>query len=451
MDIKRVHQHVDDNREADLELFKKLVAQPSVAAQNLGIKECCEMLCDILRDIGIEPQVFPTSGSPVVFGELSCGIPNAKTIMFYGHYDVQPPEPIEAWNTPPFEPTIIGNRLYGRGTGDNKGQLLAHLFAVRSYLQTGTQLPVNIKFFLEGEEENGSVNILDFIEPHKDLLKADLVYNADGGMHDSGAPLIYHGVRGMLQVQFDLQTATTDNHSGNKGGQIPNAAWELIKFMNTMIAENGKCSVEGFYDDVIPPSDYDLELIDKLEFNPESIAKIYGVEKITLDKRDFYLNLMFQPTFNINGLASGYTGAGSRTIIPGSAVAKMDMRLADNQDPYDIFDKIVAHTNKYGSNIKVTLKSAVPPSSTKTDLPVCKAVAKAIQTAYQREPIIMPRVGATNPEYVFTKILQLPSVCVPYANADENNHAPNENMDLDCFYNGIHASVEVIKEIGALK
>lgn len=450
IDIERIHRNIDSHKEDDLQLWEKLVRIPSVAAKNQGIDESKEELVSILHSLGAKTYVFPTRGAPVVFGEINCGKPDAKTIMFYGHYDVQPPEPLDGWNTPPFEPTIIDGRLYGRGTADNKGQFLAHILAVRSYLESGVGLPVNVKFFLEGEEENGSLNILDCIIPNKDKLKCDLVYNSDGGMHDTGRPIIQHGVRGMLQIKIDITTACQDNHSGNKGGQIPNAAWELVKLLSTMIDENGRCVIDGFYDDVTAPSEYDMELINKMEFNPEAVAKIYGVDKILLDKEDFYLNLMFQPTFNINGLDSGYNGVGYRTIIPGSASVKIDMRLVDNQNPDDIYEKIVKHVAKYCPIAKISKGSTMPPSSTKTDLPVCKAVARGVANWHKADPILMPRVGATNPEYVFTKIAGLPSVCVPYANADECNHAPNENMSLECFYNGIHTSAEVMKEIGTL-
>ena len=450
MNIDKVHQNIESHRESDLELLKKLVRIPSVAAKNQGIDECRDALVSLLEGLGAKTSVLPTKGAPVVFGEIDCGKPDAKTVMFYGHYDVQPPEPLEGWKTPPFEPTVIKGRLYGRGTADNKGQFRADILAVRSYIESGEGLPINIKYFLEGEEENSSMNILDCIVPNKEKLKCDLVYNSDGGMHDSGKPIVQHGVRGMLQVKIDITTARQDNHSGNKGGQIPNAAWEMVKLLSSMIDENGRCAIEGFYDDVVAPSDYDMELINRMEFNPEAVAKIYGVDKILLDKEDFYLNLMFQPTFNINGLDSGYNGVGYRTIIPGSASVKIDMRLVDNQTPDDIYKKIVAHVEKHCPGAKISIGSTTLPSSTKTDLPVCKAVARGVANWWKVEPILMPRVGATNPEYVFTKIAGLPSVCVPYANADESNHAPNENMTLECFYNGIHTSAEVIKEIGML-
>lgn len=450
MNIDKVHTHIDSCREQDLETLKSLVRIPSVAAKNMGVDECCEVLVKMLTDLGVKTQVFPTNGAPVVFGELPCGKPDAKTIMFYGHYDVQPPEPMDEWKTPPFEPTEVNGRLYGRGTADNKGQFLAHILALRSYLASGTELPVNIKFFLEGEEENGSKNILDFINPHKDLLKCDMVYNSDGGMQPDGRPSIQFGMRGMFQATLELTTASHDNHSGHAGGVIANAAWEMVKFLNTMIDGDGNCTIEGFYDDVVPPTEYEKQLIDQLEFDREARKAVTGAKEITLDKEDVHMNTMFRPTFNINGLGSGYTGPGYRTIVPGSAVVKIDCRLVEAQDPEDIRKKLMAHIQKHCPDIKVTLGSQLFPSRTRPDLPASQAVIRAVARGYGKEPVIMPCVGASNPEYVFTKIAGLPSVTVPYANADERNHAPNENMDIELFYKGIHVSAEVIKEIGML-
>lgn len=450
MDIQSVHDFIEEERAYALETWKNLVRIPSVAAKNMGVEECCGALVKMLEELGVKTQVLPTKGSPVVFGELPCSKPNAKTIMFYGHYDVQPPDPLEEWNTQPFEPTEVDGRLYGRGTADNKGQFLAHILALRAYLRTNTELPVNVKFFLEGEEENGSKNILDCIVPHKDLLKCDLVYNADGGLQPDGRPYIQFGVRGMLQATLELTTATRDNHSGKSGGTIPSAAWEMVKFLNTLIDENGNCAIKGFYDDVVPPTAYDMHLIDLLDFNKEEQKAVTGAKEIKLNKNDFFLNMMFRPTFNINGLNSGYTGVGYRTIVPGYAIAKLDFRLVEAQDPEDICKKLMAHVNKHCPDMKVTIGSHLLPSKTPPDLPVSQAVIRAVGRAYRKQPVVMSSTGATNPEYVFTKIAGLSSVCVPYANADECNHAPNENMDIELFFKGIHASAEVMKEIGML-
>ena len=451
MTIEKVHSHIDRMQNSDLDLLKKVVAQPSISAQDIGIRECALLLQDLMKGLGIEATLYETSGHPVVFGEVRSDMPDALTVIFYGHYDVQPAEPLEAWNTPPFQPTVVNGRLYGRGTADNKAQLLAHLLAVRSYLETVGSLPVNVKFVLEGEEESGSPYIREFIETHRDILSADLVYISDGGMHSSGAPFIYYGARGMLQIELNLETATQDNHSGNKGGVIPNAAWEMVEVLSSMIDQDGKAVIPGFYDEVLPPSKYDLKLIENIPYDPKSLAPIFGVPQIDLEKQEFYFKLMFQPTLTINGILSGYTGAGGKTIIPGRAMAKLDMRLVADQDPDEMFKKVRAHVQKINPQVKVTKLGGMLPSRTQTDLPICKVIVDAVREAYGQEPIVMPLLSATLPDYVWTKLLGLPSITVPYANADENNHAPNENMDLECFYKGIHCSAQVIHTIGNLK
>ena len=449
MSIKEVHEHIDQNREKDLNTLIELVRIPSIASRGIGVEEACSYIVDMLEGLGVKTEVFPTKGAPVIFGHIETEIPGAKTVMFYGHYDVQPPEPLDKWLSDPFEPDIRDGRIYGRGVGDNQGQFLAHILALRSYLATGTPLPVNIKFFLEGEEENGSANILDFIIPHKDLLGCDLVYNADGGQEPDGRPSMHFGTRGTVKCTFEVKTAEKDNHSGHNGNNIPNAAWKMVRFLSTMMDDDGNCAIEGFYDDVLPPTDYEMGLIEALDFDPEGVQRVTGaVKPLTMSKEQFHMNRMFRPTFNLNGLGSGYTGSGYRTIVPGSAIAKMDFRLVKDQDPEDIIRKIKAHIAKYDPDVQLTVSSYLWPSRTNPEIPECQAVMRAVEKVYGIKPVIMPTTGATNPEYVFTKIAGLPSMCVPYCNADESQHAPNENFVLENFYKGIHCTAEVLSEIG---
>jgi acetylornithine deacetylase/succinyl-diaminopimelate desuccinylase-like protein len=448
--INNVHKHIESMQEQDLNTWKKLVAQPSVSAQNIGVRECSQMVKALMEDCGLTTQVFETPGQPILYGELITN-PAAPTVLFYGHYDVQPPEPLEAWKSPPFEPTIRDGRLYGRGAADNKGQLLAHLLAVRSYLAVNGSLPINVKFVIEGEEESGSIHIPQFIEAQRDLLAADLVYTSDGPLQSDGTPVVFFGVRGMLAIELEIETSSQDNHSGNKGGVIKNAAWELVKLLATMIDVQGNVTIDGFYDDVLEPSQFELQLLEKLPYDPEALAKVFGVEKIDLEKKEFYLRNCLQPTLTINGLVSGYTGSGVKTIIPGRAVAKLDMRLVNDQDPMDIFAKIQAHVAKHNPQVKVTHMGNMPPSRTPADIPVGKVVVDAVRKASGKEPVVLPSLGASLPDYLWTKLLGLPSVGVPYANADESNHAPNENMKLECFYNGIHTTAQVIYELGNMQ
>ena len=284
MGIENIHKHIDSMKEKDLEILKKIVAQPSVSVQKEDVKKCASLVSKLMEEMGIKNAVYESPGNPVIIGEVKCGKPDAVTLLFYGHYDTQPREPLSEWKSPPFEPTVRDGRLFGRGSADNKGQFLAHLLAVRSYLQSSGGLPINVKFILDGEEESGSPSLDPFVQAHKELLKADIVYTSDGGMHDSGAPLIFFGCRGLMQVDIAIQTAVQDNHSGNKGGAIPNAAWEMVKLLSGMMDANDKVLIPGFYDRAVPHSDFDEKLIDAFPYNPEALAKVFGVEKLDLSK-----------------------------------------------------------------------------------------------------------------------------------------------------------------------
>jgi len=437
-------EHIRSKKEEYLDIMKRLVAQPSISARGEGVEECAHLLVEIMEDLGISARTLPTRGFPVVYGEVGSG---DFTLLFYGHYDVQPPEPLEEWISPPFEPTERDGRLYGRGTGDNKGQLLCHLLAVHSYLQVRGDLPLKIKFILEGEEESGSPHLAEFASENQELLAADLVYTSDGPLHESGAPAIYYGVRGMLALEMSLQTAAGDNHSGNKGGVIPNAAWELVKILSSMRDEQDRVRVKGFNDQVRPPTAKDQELIRNMDFEPEQIARNFGVEKIDLDQEDFYWRLTLQPTMSINGLSSGYQGQGTKTIIPARASAKMDCRLVADQDPPEIFELLKQHIQGMHPGVQVTRQGYMYPSRTDPGLEVCERVLQAVQEATGEKPVALPATGGSLPDYVWTRILKQPSIIVPYANADEDNHAPNENLDLDCFYQGLEITARVIYEL----
>jgi acetylornithine deacetylase/succinyl-diaminopimelate desuccinylase-like protein len=447
LNIMDIHSYIVEKREENINILKKIAAQPSISAQDIGVKECAKMISELMKKYGINTKIYETKTQPVIFGEILSKNKDAVTILFYGHYDVQPEGSLEEWKTPPFEPTILNKRLYGRGTADNKGQFLAHILAVKSFLEVERSLPVNIKFVLEGEEESGSSSLPDFVKEHRDILAAELVYTSDGGKHDSGAPVVYFGVRGLLNVEIFLETAKHDNHSGNKGGVISNAAWELVNLLSSMKDKKGKITINGFYDNIVPPSEYELSLLDNIPYDPENLARVFGVNEISIGRREFYKRLTFEPTISINGLNSGYTGVGAKTIIPGSASVKMDIRLVNNQDPNDIFEKIKKHAIKFNPNIKVISHGHMFPSRTSVDLPICRHIIIALEKTHEQKPILIPVMGGSLPDYVWTNILGLPSFIIPYANADEANHAPNENIGLDFYMKGIHTSAQLIYEL----
>lgn len=446
-EFARIHDLILERKEEYLEQLLALIRQKSISTQNIGIQECAEMVKHIMEDIGITTRIIKTAGHPVVYGERILD-ENAFTVLLYGHYDVQPPDPLEDWVTPPFEPSIRDGRVYGRGAGDNKGQLMAQLLGIKTYLDVFGDLPINVKLVFEGEEEKGSVNLPDFVQEHRDILKADLVYTADGSSHNSGSPLILLGVRGMLSLELEAKGADWDNHSGNTGNIVPNPVWKLLNLLGTMRDKDGHVLIEGFYDRIRKPSQREEELLRTLPFDAEDIGKKIGYAPLEMDGETYYRKLTMEPTFNISGIHSGYGGEGTKTIIPSKAFVKMDIRLVVDQDPLDIFGKFSQHVQKVDPDIEVKYLGSMKPSRTPADLKVVQVVTEAVHHAYQKEPLIQPSLGGSLPDYVWTQILGAPSVIVPYANFDQRNHSPNENIDIDYFFNGILCTCHVIHALG---
>ncbi|MDR7522502.1 MAG: M20/M25/M40 family metallo-hydrolase [Armatimonadota bacterium] len=450
MATDRVHRYIDDHRGESLEILKTLVRQPSISAQDKGVKECAALLAGIMRDLGVGAEVLATPTQPVVYGELRTD-PRAFTLLVYGHYDVQPPEPLDLWSSPPFEPTVRDGRLYGRGTGDNKGQLLTHLLAAHAWTQVAGGPPINLKFVFEGEEESGSQHLASFVREHRARLGADLVYISDGGLHPSGAPVISLGNRGVLQIALVAQGARWDNHSGNMGGVVPNPVWMLVHLLSTMVDPSGRVLVEGFYDRVRPVGPTEERLLAALDFEPEAFAATMGLERLAVDGPTYWRRIMLEPYINIQGVAGGYVGPGSKTIIPSTAECRIDIRLVVDQRTEEIFQKVRAHVEKVDPRVQVVDRGLgrMEPSRTPPDHPAVAVVARAVAAIRGVEPVIIPSSGGSLPNAVWPDVLGVPHLCVPYANADENNHAPNENLSLERFYDGIHVSAQVFQVLAA--
>jgi acetylornithine deacetylase/succinyl-diaminopimelate desuccinylase-like protein len=440
-----------DGREAYyLEELFTLLRQQSISGQNIGMRECADLLMAKMERIGIATRLIETARHPVVYGEIGHES-NTFTLLIYGHYDVQPPDPLDEWLSPPFEPTIRDGNIYCRGAGDNKGQLMAHLLAVETYLQTSDRLPINLKFVFEGEEEIGSPNLSEFVRSHRELLQCDLAYTSDGPMHLSGAPVVLLGVRGNLYLELTAREARWDNHSGNKGNIVPNPIWRLMEMYKTMRASDGTVLIEGFYDDVREITEAELALIRKLPFNREEVAAQIGYDKLSMDGETYYRKLTLEPTFNISGFHSGCDGTALVSVIPAAAKVKMDIRLVLDQDPYDIYLKFCNHMKKFGfDDIEVELKAATPPSRTSPELDVVKTVSRTVEEAYGCEPVMQPSLGGTLPDYVWTQTLGVPSIVVPYANADEANHSPNENIGVANFISGIRCTSYLIQRLSEM-
>jgi acetylornithine deacetylase/succinyl-diaminopimelate desuccinylase-like protein len=424
-------------REArDLADLFQLIAQPSISAQDIGIRECADLFIDVLRGAGFSAQLMPTPAHPLVYAEW-LGAPGFPTVLIYGHYDVQPPDPLEEWLSPPFQPTVRDGKLFARGAGDNKGQIFAQIAAARAWLQVAGELPVNVKFLIEGEEETGSPHLPWFVSRHKDLLAADLVYTSDGPVHDDAQPQVVYGVRGLLYVELRARGASHDLHSGNWGGLVPFPAWTLVQLLATMRDENGRVLIPGFYDDVRPPTPAVKAAMANIPLNQHEALAAVGIDSLPPPQAlDYFDRLMTTPTLNIAGFTSGYGGPGAKTVIPSTAMVKLDMRLVPDQRTDDVFAKFEAHVARHAPDIDVLRLGSMEPSYTPLEHQYAAVVRRAVAIGFGITPIDVPLLGGSLPDAVFTRTLGLPSFLVPYANADERNHAPNENIELSRFFAG---------------
>lgn len=446
--LERIFAHIEANRTDFIERVMDYVRHPSISAQNKGIAEVAAILVDILNGMGFEAETIATRNHPMVLGRMEKH-PGKPTVLLYGHYDVQPPEPLELWHSPPFEPTIRDGKIYARGIGDNKGQHFAQLMAIESVLAVTGELPCNVIFLLEGEEEIGSPHIAEFVREHADKLRADFVVTSDGPLHESGMPIITFGVRGVASFELRAKTARRDAHSGNFGGVMPNAIWKLVHLLATMKNEAGEITIEGLNEPVIPPTNMEREAVSKLPLDLDAIKADLGISELDapLD-RAYFDRLMFHPTLTINGLHGGYGGPGSKTVLPCEALAKCDIRLVEPLTPDYVFEKVRAHVEKHAPDVEFVPLNGMLPSKTPMDSPFATVIREAIVAARGVEPLLYPTVGGSLPDYVFTKILNKPAFVVPYANADEANHAPNENMEIALFIAGIRTGAALLTRLG---
>jgi acetylornithine deacetylase/succinyl-diaminopimelate desuccinylase-like protein len=444
--MQNVFQYVDANRDRALRELFALVRQPSISTQGIGVVECAGLLAGMMREIGIETAVYETAGHPIVYGELPAP-DSERTLLVYGHYDVQPPDPMEEWNSPPFEPTLRDGRIYARGVADNKGQLLAHLKAAEAFLSVRERVPVNLKFLFEGEEEINSVNLGPFIEQHREMLRADAVLTADGPGHESGRQLINCGLKGMCYVEVTARGANRDLHS-MRAAMVPSAAWKLVHALASLKDQGDRILIPGFYDSVRPPTAAELEAARAIPNDAATVRAELEVGELIGGDEAYYQKMAFGTTCNIAGLTSGYQGKGRKTVLPARASAKVDFRLVPDQRPEEIFEKLKAHLEQSGfGDLEVEFLGGINPSRTPVDDPYVQTVARAVQIATGREPIVSPSMGGSGPDWLFTGGMGLPSVWLPLSPHDSNNHAPNESIFLEGFFEGIKISAAIMEEM----
>ncbi|OGO33971.1 MAG: peptidase M20 [Chloroflexi bacterium RBG_16_54_18] len=445
-----INKYLENHLEASLAELVKLCAQPSVGAQNWGLAECADLVAVMLRDRGFDVQVHPTGGAPIVFAQRHGR--SAKTLLFYDHYDVQPAEPLELWDSPPFEPTLRDGKLYARGTSDNKGNITSRLQAIDAILETEGELPCNIKFIIEGEEETSSVHLNDFVEDNQQLLAADACVWEFGGVDHREIPIQYLGLRGICYVELSVTTAETDVHSGIGGSIFPNAAWRLVWALSTLKGPDERIRLPGHYDRVLPPTPRDLELMEALPDVAEDYQTRYGIDHFLKDLTGgvgLRVAEVFEPTCTICGLTSGYQGEGSKTVLPARASAKIDFRLVPDQHPEEVLLSLRKHLDAEGyQDVEITYLGGEPPARTDPDDPFVQLVVNAAEPVYGHKMQITPITGGSGPNHPFIHFLKLPIVTAGVGYPGAQGHAPNENVRIDLYLKASQHVARIICEFG---
>ena len=445
--IHAIDNYLESKLEASIAELSQLCAQPSVAAQNWGMDECAQLVSEMLKSRGFDVQIMATGGAPVVFGERNGK--SDRTLLFYNHYDVQPPEPLDLWDSPPFEPTLRDGKLYARGVSDDKGHITSRLHAIDAFLDRDSELPCNVKFIIEGEEETSSVHLHDFVRNHKDLLAADACIWEFGGVDHRGVPMEYLGMRGICYVELSVKTANIDAHSGLGGSIFPNAAWRLVWALNSLKGPDERIRIPGHYDEVLPPTPRDLEFIAALPEVADEYKSRYGVDhflKGLTGGPELRVAEYFQPTCTICGLTSGYEGPGSKTVLPARATAKVDFRLVPNQEPRKVFERLRKHLDNEGfSDVEINYLGGEPPARTDPDDPFVRMVVETAEPVYGQPMQIIPMTGGSGPNYPFIHDLNLPVATAGIGYPGSQAHAPNENMRIDLYLKGAKHIARVLE------
>ena len=412
---------------------------------------CADWVARRCERAGLRARVCATKGHPVVVASTPARSGRRPRYLVYGHYDVQPPEPFELWKSPPFEPRIEGRSLFARGASDNKGQNLAHIRAVEAYLRTGTELPCDLIFVIEGEEEVGSKSLGDFLKTNRKELSCDAVVISDTGMPDPKFPALTSGLRGIAALEITLRGPSRDLHSGIFGGTVDNPAMALCQLLGRLRDKNGHIAIPGFYDDVLPLSAADRRQFARLPYSRSQYQKLVGVPQLFGEKGyTAFEQRAARPTFEINGLTSGYQGEGSKTIIPAWARAKITIRLVPDQNPARILRLVTRHLKKIcPPTVKMEIQAGhgAEPYLVSSSSPAAQAALRALKLAFGREPVLMREGGSIPIVNSFKKILGVDTLMLGLALPDDNAHSPNEKFDLDCFAKGQLMSAHLWQEL----
>ncbi len=449
--------HLGSSRDARLESYQAFLRIPSISALPEHAPDCrraAEWLAERLSEAGIEHvEVAETGGHPVVTGDW-LHAEGAPTVLVYGHYDVQPVDPLDLWESAPFEPVVDGDRIVGRGAADDKGQIHAHVMAAAALLATRGSLPVNVKYVFEGEEESSSIHLDAWLAANRDRLSADVAIISDTGFFEGNIPAVTVSLRGLMYTQIDVVGSTVDLHSGGYGGAVQNPALALAQILAALKGPDGRVRVPGFYDEVVELTESERAAMAALPFDEEAYRAAIGVPALvgevgytTLERR------ATRPTLDVNGIWGGFQGSGAKTIIPAHAHAKVSCRLVAAQDPAVIFERFrafVAEIAPPGVTVAVQELGLGRPSVVPVDHPVAQAAARALEATFGQPPVFIREGGSIPVSASFESILGLPVVLLGFAQPHENAHAPNEWMDLRNYEGAIRAIARTFEEIAAL-
>jgi acetylornithine deacetylase/succinyl-diaminopimelate desuccinylase-like protein len=452
--LETLDNYFKEHRDEHLGQLKEFLRIPSISSlseHKNDMQKAAEWLLNSFKTAGLENlSIDDTEGHPVVYGDW-LHAEGKPTILVYGHYDVQPVDPLNLWESGPFEPEVRDNKLYARGASDDKGQVFMHVKAVEALMQKTGSLPVNVKFIIEGEEEIGSPNLEKYIEANKDKLAADVIVISDTGMQGPGQPAVCYGLRGLCGVQIDVRGAKSDLHSGLYGGGVQNSIHALAEVLASFRDQEGTIAVEGFYDNVRSLTEEEREAYRALGFDEDALKKEVGVSELFGEKGFTHLERTWaRPTLEVNGVFGGFSGEGIKTVLPAEAGAKITCRLVPDQDPDEIVEKLKAHIEKHkpaGVTVTVTEFDKGKPFITPFDHPAIQAAGRSYEKVYN-VPTAYTRGGGSIPIVAaFDEILELPVVLMGFGLATENFHAPNEHFHLENFDQGLRVIGDYYYEI----
>ena len=452
--MNRVTSFIEANRGRYVEELSEYLAIPSVSAvpdYSHDVRLCAEWTAEAMRRTGLQNvRLFETGGNPIVYGDW-LGAPHKPTVLCYGHYDVQPADPLDLWASPPFTASVRDGRIYARGASDDKGQIFMHFKAIEAYLMGSGCLPVNLKVIVEGEEEVGGKHLQEFVRGNRQLLAADAAVISDTAMFDRGVPSLCCGTRGLSYFQIELRGAAHDLHSGSFGGVVANPGFVLAQILAKMKDEDGHIAIPGFYRSVRALSAEERMEFERLPFNSERYRAELGASELFGEAGYTALERLWaRPTFDVNGLSAGFTGIGLKTVIPAVAMAKVSMRLVPDQDPSEIEELFESYLNKIAPktvDVRITLRHGAKPWAADVTHPFMQAAVRAMQLGFGARPLFA-REGGSNPILAtFEDFLGAPVIMFGVGLPDDNAHAANEKLDLANFHNGVVATAHLYDEI----